>query len=72
MQPPRPFDYLSLLEHLVACEVDFVLVGGVCAVAQGAPVTTFDLDVLYSVTESNIDRIMGFSRRFVRTHDRRT
>lgn len=38
MQPRRPFDYLALLEHLAASEVEFVLIGGVCAVAQGVPV----------------------------------
>ena len=58
MQPQRPFDYLGLLEHLAAFEVEFVLIGGVCAVAQGAPVTTFDLDVLYAMSDANIDRII--------------
>ena len=57
--PLGAFDYLGLLECLVAADVDFVLIGGVCAVAHGAPVTTFDLDVLYAKDAENIDRILS-------------
>ncbi len=36
----------ELLNHLHRHRVDFIVVGGVCAVLHGAPVTTFDLDVV--------------------------
>jgi len=44
-----------LVEH----EVDFIVVGGVGAVLQGAPITTFDLDVLHSTEEANVERLMA-------------
>jgi len=36
-----------------------IVVGGVCAVAHGAPLTTFDLDVVHLRTSDNIDRILA-------------
>lgn len=44
----------TLLEH----EVEFVVVGGMAAVLQGAPVSTFDLDVVYSRDPINVDRLL--------------
>jgi len=38
--------------------VDFVVVGGVAAVLQGAPISTFDLDVVHSREEVNIRRLL--------------
>jgi hypothetical protein len=37
--------------------VQYVVVGGVAAVLQGAPVTTFDIDALIKVDALNIDRL---------------
>lgn len=42
---------------LRAYEVDFIVVGGVCAALHGAPVSTFDLDVVHARTEGNLDRL---------------
>ncbi|MHC1726754.1 MAG: hypothetical protein AB9866_12215 [Syntrophobacteraceae bacterium] len=39
--------------------MDFIIVGGVSAVIHGAPVTTFDLDVVHSRTSENIARILA-------------
>lgn len=36
----------------------FVVVGGVAAVLEGAPIATFDVDVVYDVNEGNIERLM--------------
>ncbi len=37
--------------------VDFILVGGLAAVLNGAPVDTFDIDVVHSRDPANIDRL---------------
>lgn len=57
--PTRQFKYRSILEILGRFEVEHIIVGGVCAVAHGAPITTFDLDLVYSRTDRNIDRILA-------------
>ena len=38
-------------------QVDFLVVGGVAAILQGAPITTEDLDVLYLSTDENHIRL---------------
>jgi hypothetical protein len=40
-------------------QVNFVVVGGVCAVLHGAPVATFDLDVVHSQDSANIRRLLS-------------
>jgi hypothetical protein len=35
---------VGILQTLVEHRVEFIVVGGVCAVLHGAPVSTFDLD----------------------------
>ncbi len=37
--------------------VDFILVGGLAAVLNGAPVNTFDVDAVHSREPANIDRL---------------
>ena len=56
MPSPTP-DFYSILETLSKYKVDFIVVGGVCGVLHGAPVTTFDLDIVHSRTEENIARL---------------
>jgi hypothetical protein len=41
-------------------DVEFVLVGGLAAVVQGAPIMTFDLDIVHRRTEENVDRLVAF------------
>ncbi len=48
------------LSDLLAHRIDFVVVGGVAAVLQGAPIHTFDLDIVYAAETGNIDRLLGF------------
>lgn len=43
-------DFSAVLEVLAKHEVDFIVVDGVCAVLLGAPVATFDLDIVHSRT----------------------
>ena len=50
---------LSVIRALNESGVDFIVVGGVAAVLQGAPVQTFDLDVVYSRDPKNIDRLLA-------------
>ncbi len=58
--PSQPSGLTTLLNELAASGVEFVLVGGLAAVAQGAPVTTFDVDVVHARTPANIDRLLAF------------
>jgi len=44
---------------LVEREVDFIVVGGVCAALHGVPLTTYDLEVVHSRDLANIDRLMS-------------
>ncbi|HEX2224016.1 MAG TPA: hypothetical protein VHN15_07405 [Thermoanaerobaculia bacterium] len=39
--------------------MDFILVGGVAAILEGAPVSTFDLDVVFLPTEENRQRLLA-------------
>jgi len=54
---PTP-DFYSILETLSKYKVDFIIVGGVCGVLHGAPVTTFDLDIVHSRTQENRTRLL--------------
>jgi len=38
--------------------VEYIVVGGVCAVLHGAPIATFDLDVVHSRAEQNVRRLL--------------
>jgi predicted nucleotidyltransferase len=49
---------LAPLRALVEGHVHFILVGGVAAVASGAPVNTFDVDVVHSRDSTNIERLV--------------
>lgn len=47
-----------LLGALAAADVEFVVVGGIAALVQGAPVVTFDVDVVHSRTPENVRRLL--------------
>ena len=57
MKQPKP-DFLAILKILAAHKVDFIVVGGVSAVLHGAPIATFDLDVVHSREPANIERLI--------------
>jgi len=52
--PPR---FKDPLEILARHRVDLVVVGSIAAVLNGAPIATFDLDVVHSRSQENLDRL---------------
>jgi hypothetical protein len=50
----------NLLEQICSAGVDFILVEGLAAVSQGAPITTFDIDIVPSTEESDIRSLLDF------------
>ncbi len=50
-------DFRALLERLRDDGIDFIVVGGVSAVLHGAPIVTFDLDIVPSRSPPNLDRL---------------
>ena len=61
--PPRPApDFAAILRVLTRHRVDFIVVGGVAAVLHGAPLSTFDLDVVHSRGAENIHRLLAALR----------
>jgi hypothetical protein len=49
--------FREILELLNKYEVEYIVVGGVAAVIQGAPITTFDLDALVRISDDNASRL---------------
>ncbi len=52
-------DFIRILETLAKHEVDFLITGGISAVIQGAPVTTFDLDIVHKRSSENVQRLVA-------------
>jgi hypothetical protein len=52
-------DFGALLQVLADGRVDFIVIGGVAASAHGSARFTGDLDVAYSRTKDNIDRLIA-------------
>ena len=52
-------DYRSIFETLTDRGVDFLVIGGIAAVLHGAPIMTFDLDLVHSRDPANVDRILA-------------
>ncbi|MGE0872987.1 MAG: hypothetical protein AB7P03_30830 [Kofleriaceae bacterium] len=48
----------TLLETLAASELELVVVGGLAAVAQGAPITTHDVDIVHRRTPENVAKLV--------------
>jgi len=55
--------FASILQTLNDHGVDFIVVGGVAAVLQGAPVSTFDVDVVHSTAPDNVTRLLAALER---------
>jgi predicted nucleotidyltransferase len=51
--------FVEILRVLARHEVEFIVVGGMAAVFHGAPVVTYDLDVLHARTPANVARLLG-------------
>ncbi len=58
MANPTP-DFLRIIRVLLEHDVDFIIVGGVCAVLQGVPVTTADLDIVHRRSEENVIKLLA-------------
>jgi hypothetical protein len=52
------FRFLDILEVLARHGVEFIVVGGVAAILEGAPVSTFDLDVMVRPTAEDRDHLL--------------
>jgi hypothetical protein len=52
------FDFLDILQTFAEHKVDFIVVGGVCAVLHGAPMHTFDLALVHSREPENLNRLL--------------
>jgi len=56
-------NFLSVLRDLARAEVEFIVVGGVASVLQGAGHTTFDLDLVHSRALENRTRLHSLLAR---------
>jgi len=63
-------DLSALLEGLLKADVKFILVGGLAAVVQGAPVTTMDVDIVHNRSSENIIKLLGFLKSIGAFHRR--
>jgi len=54
---PQAANLSALLKGLSEAGIEFIIVGGLAAVAQGAPVTTFDLDIVHLQTDENTQKL---------------
>ena len=67
---PRIVDLSALLEALTKTDIDFIVVGGLAAVAQGAPITTMDMDIVHRQSNDNIDKLLAFLKKIDAIHRR--
>jgi hypothetical protein len=51
-------DFLAAVRALLTGGVDFILVGGLAAVLNGAPLHTYDVDIVPSSGEENLTRLL--------------
>lgn len=67
----EPRQLTSILGVLLGEGLEFVLVGALAAVAQGAPVTTHDVDIVHRRTPENLDRLMAALAKLNAAPDRK-
>ena len=60
----------ALLESLADAGVEFILVGGLAAVVQGAPITTMDVDIVHRQTADNIAKLIAVLKSIDAYHRR--
>lgn len=53
----RGVDFETLLTELARAEVEFIVIGGVCAALHGSPMMTNDLDIVHSRGTENRRRL---------------
>lgn len=52
-------EFERVIQILVDAEVEFVVIGGVCAALHGSALLTFDVDICYSRAGLNLKRIVA-------------
>jgi predicted nucleotidyltransferase len=67
---PINVDLSAILEGLAQAGVEFILVGGLAAVVQGAPVTTMDVDIVHNRVSENIKKLLEFLKSIEAVHRR--
>jgi hypothetical protein len=55
---PR-FQAGPILRKLDAAGVEFVVIGGIAAIAHGSPQITRDLDIVFATNQANLERLGG-------------
>jgi hypothetical protein len=63
-------DLSAILEGLIKANIKFILVGGLAAVIQGAPITTIDVDIVHKHSSENIIKLLGFLKSIGAFHRR--
>jgi hypothetical protein len=53
-------DLSAIIEGLIKADVEFIIVGGIAAVIQGAPVATMDVDIVHSQSLNNVSKLFVF------------
>ena len=51
------FDLAQIIPPLIRAKVDFILIGGMAAILHGSARVTFDVDLVYSRTPENMERL---------------
>ncbi|MCP4162300.1 MAG: hypothetical protein GY760_19695 [Deltaproteobacteria bacterium] len=57
---PQSEDLSAIIEGLIKSDIKFILVGGLAAVVQGAPVMTMDVDIVHDLSSENISKLFLF------------
>jgi hypothetical protein len=60
----------AIIEGLVKADIKFIIVGGLAAVVQGAPVTTMDVDIVHNRSPENIVKLFAFLKSIGAVHRR--
>lgn len=71
--PPEEFDFETILRVLARHDTAFIVVGGLCAVLHGAPIQTYDLDIVPDRNPDNLQKLEQALRElgaFYREHTR--
>ena len=67
---PTEANLSKLLEELLNAKIEFILVGGLAAVVQGAPITTVDVDIVHHQSPENISKLLTFLHSLNTIHRR--
>lgn len=57
--PSASSGFRGAIDRLCAHQVEFIVVEGIAAVLNGAPISTFDLDIVHQRTPENVARLMA-------------